>query len=114
MSTVIVSCKDGAGFDMEVNGVIVKINGYNSKSIMMIEHGEQIGVTYDVDEAFFDAWYAKHKDHPLCSGGFVFKSKTEKSAKDEAKEKRSVKTGTEQKTPQELEKVSGAVKLTGE
>lgn len=115
MSTVIICCKEPSGFIMEVQGKSVKINGYNSEDgFIMFERGQKIGITHDVDESFFDAWLLAHKDHPLNTGGFVFKSKSEKSAKDEAKEKKDEKTGMEQKTEAELDKVAGATKNKGD
>lgn len=109
MSNVIVSCKTPNGFIMEVNGVTQKINGFNSEySILVYEKGAAIGITHDVNEDFWKAWLSKHKNHPLVTGGHVFISKSENSARSQAKEMKAEKTGMEQKTKAELEKVAGA------
>lgn len=111
MATVILGCKTPNGFIMEHNGVSVKINGTQSQDgIIMVERGLTVGVTHDVPKELWDAWRTKFAKHPLCADQFVFEAKSESSAKAQAKEMKSVKTGLEQKTPQELEKVAGAVK----
>ena len=117
MATVILACKTPAGFIMEVNGVKLQINGYNSKeNVIRYDNGQLIGITYDVPKDFWDAWRAKHVNHPLVAGSepykqpFVFEAKSEASVKAIAKETKEVKTGLEQKTVAELEKVAGAKK----
>ncbi len=109
MSTVIIACKTPSGFTMELNGKEIKINGSNTEDGMIVfERGEQIGITYDVPKDFWDAWRKKFADHPLNTGGFVFETKSEKSAKDQAKDEKGNKTGLEAKTKEELSKVAGA------
>lgn len=113
MATVIVSCKLPAGITLEVDGVQQKINGYNNEdSIIIYEKGQRIGVTYDVDESFFDKWVSQNKQHPLIANEapFIWKSKNESNAKAQAKDTKDEKTGLEQKTPSELEAVAGAKK----
>jgi len=117
MATVIIGCKTPNGFWMEHEGVKVKINGTQSEDgFIMVEKGVTVGITYDVDKSLWDAWRTKFANHPLVSGSepykepFVFEAKSESSAKAQAKETKSVKTGLEQKTPAELEKVAGAKK----
>ena len=111
MATVIVSCKLPAGIIMEVNNVQKKINGYNSEDGMIVyERGSAIGITYDIEESFFDSWAEANKGHPLISGDapFIWKTSSENNAKAQAKETKEVKTGLEQKTKDELEKTYGA------
>ena len=109
MASVIVCCKTNAGFVMEVDGVSKTIHGYNSQdNLLRVVNGYEVGVTYDVDEGLFDKWVSIHKDHPLVSGGFVWKDKSEKEIKAKAKDLKEVKTGMEQKTKAELDKVAGA------
>ena len=117
MATVILGCKTPNGFIMEHEGVSIKINGTQSEDgVVMVERGLTIGVTDNVPKDLWDAWRAKFADHPLVAGSkpynepFVFEVKSEASAKARAKETKEVKTGLEQKTPQELEKISGAKK----
>ena len=111
MSKVIVSRKTPNGFLMEVNKQTVVINGYNSDDSLIIVKDKTVGITYDVDEAFFDKWVEQNKTHPLYTGGFVFKTKDERSARSQAKEKANLKTGLEQKTKAELDKVAGATEV---
>lgn len=115
MATVILGCKTPNGFTMELNGKAVKINGSASEDgIIIYEKGEAIGITHDVDKSFWDAWRTKFAKHPLVAGSkpynqpFVFEAKSEASLKAQAKEMKSVKTGLEQKTKAELDKVAGA------
>lgn len=111
MATVIIGCKTPNGFWMEHEGVKVKINGTQSEDgFIMVEKGLTVGITYDVDKSLWDAWRTKFASHPLCAEQFVFEAKSESSAKAQAKETKSLKTGLEQKTPAELEKVAGAKK----
>lgn len=117
MSKVILACKVPNGFIMELNGVSAKINGSNTEDgFIIVEKGETIGLTYDVDKSLWGAWRSKFASHPLVAGSkpynqpFVYEVKSEASAKSQAKEMKEVKTGLEQKTPDELEKVAGAKK----
>lgn len=111
MSKVILACKVPNGFIMELNGVSAKINGSNTEDgFIIVEKGETVGLTYDVDKSLWDAWRTKFASHPLCTNQFVYEAKSEASAKAQAKEMKAVKTGLEQKTPDELEKVAGAKK----
>lgn len=109
MATVILGSKLPNDLAIEVNGVTKKINGAQSQDNMIFfERGQAIGITYEVDKSFWDAWRTKFVKHPLVSKGFIFESKSEASAKAQAKDMKEVKTGLEQKTVDELEKVSGA------
>lgn len=112
MSTVIVCCKTPNGFTMEVDKKEIKIHGVNSKeSIMMVQQGQAVGVTYDVPKDFWEKWLSIHKSHPLNTSGSVFVSESERSAKAQAKEEKDRKTGLEPKTKDELDKVAGATEL---
>ena len=111
MSKVILGCKTPNGFIMEVDGISKKINGSKTEDgLITFERGETIGITYEVDKSLWDAWRSRYANHPLCAKGFVFEAKSESSLKAQAKEMKEVKTGLEQKTPEELEKVAGAKK----
>ena len=109
MSKVILGCKVPNGFVMEVDGISKSINGAHTEyGTIAYDRGEQIGITSDVDKSLWDAWRAKHADHPLCKNGFVFEAKSEASLKAQAKETKEVKTGLEQKTPEQHERSTGA------
>lgn len=111
MATVILASRLPNDLKMEVNGTVVKINGSQSQDgIVFFERGETIGITNDVDKSFWDAWRTKYAKHPIVANGFIFESKSESSAKAQAKELKNEKSGLEQKTPAELEKVAGAKK----
>lgn len=111
MATVILGCKHPTGFVMEVDGVSKVINGSMTEfGTIAFERGEQIGITSDVDQGLWNAWRTRFANHPLCAKGFVFEAKSESNLKAQAKEMKEVKTGLEQKTPAELEKVAGAKK----
>lgn len=115
MSTVIVCCKTPNGFIMEVDKKEIKIHGVNSKeSIMMVQQGQAVGVTYDVPKDFWEKWLAAHKNHPLNTSGSVFVSESERSAKAKAKDEKERKTGLEPKTKEELSKNGGATELKDE
>lgn len=108
MSTVILACKTPNGFIMEVNGVKLTINGYNSKeNVIRYEGAELIGITYDVPKDFWDAWRKIYVNHELCAKQFVFEERSEKSVKDKAKELKDQKSGMEQKTKEQLSAVAG-------
>lgn len=106
MATVNLYCKTPNGFTLEVGNQKVVIAGYNNVESNIIydrsTHG--IGVTYDVSQELWDKWRSVYKDHPLVVNGLVWEAKSDNNAKAEAKEKKSVKTGTEQKTREELSK----------
>lgn len=116
MATVIIGCKTPNGFWMEHEGVKVKINGAKSEDgFVIVEKGVTIGITH-VEKSLWDAWRTKFASHPLVCGSkpynepFVYEDKSESNIKARAKETKEVKTGLEQKTPAELEKVAGAKK----
>lgn len=110
MATVILGCKTPSGFTMELDGRSHVINGAQNQDggVIIVERGHQIGITHEVDKSLWDAWRKKFANHPLVKNGFVFEAKSENSAKAQAKEMKEVKTGLEQKTKAELEKVAGA------
>ena len=111
MATVILGCKIPNGFVMEVDGKSQRINGSHTQyGTIMYDRGEQVGVTHDVDKDLWDAWRKRHANHPLHAKGHVFEAKSESSVKAIAKETKEVKTGLEQKTPEQHEKVAGAKK----
>ena len=114
MATVVLGCKVPNGFVMEVDGISKRINGAHTEyGTIAYDRGEQIGITSDVDKSLWDAWRARHANHPLCAKGHVFEAKSEASVKAIAKETKEVKTGLEQKTPEQHERVAGAKKDKG-
>lgn len=115
MATVTIACRLPNGLTLEVDGVKKTINGYNSvaSSLIVGEHNK-IGVTEDVDKSFWDKWREIYKDHPICVNQHVYETKSESSAKAQAKELKGVKSGLDQKTTQELDKATGAKKDSDE
>lgn len=112
MATVMIGCKLPNGLIIEYGGKSAKINGSQSEDgIIIVEKGEHIGITYDVDKELWEKWREVNKKHPVCVNQHIFETKSENSAKSQAKELKSNKTGLEQKTPEELTKVAGAGKL---
>lgn len=107
MATVTVMCKTPNGFEMEVNGVVKVINGWNSKqgSILQLSASEKVGITEGIPKDFWDAWRTKHASHPFVAGGrdmngndvppIVSAQATINSAKAQAKENAGSKVGLE-------------------
>lgn len=112
MATVIIGCKVPNSLIIEYKGKSAKINGSQSEDgMIMFEKGEHIGITYNVDKELWDNWREVHKNHPALVNQHIFETKSENSAKAQAKELKGNKTGLEQKTSEELTKVAGAGKL---
>ncbi len=63
----------------------------------MVDRDEKIGLTTDVDKSFWDKWRETYKDHPICVNQYVYETKSESSAKAQAKELKGVKSGLDQK-----------------
>lgn len=72
-----------------------RINGWNQALIQGTGHG----ITDDVPEALWNAWYEQFKGGKLVKNGFIFAHKQKASVKAEAAEKAKNKAGTE-KLPQ--------------
>ena len=96
MSTVTIGCKLANGILMNalVKGKVVeqRINGWNQNLIQGTGHG----ITHDVSKDLWDAWHEQFKESKLVKGGFIFAHAAEKKVKDEAKDKKTNKAGTEQ------------------
>lgn len=88
--TVTVGCKLPNGLILEVGNQSVEITGANSSRVV----GGH-GITYDVDAEFFEAWLKAHADRDMVKGGFVFAHEKASSAKAEAADKESNKSGLE-------------------
>lgn len=115
MSTVTIACRLPAGLTLEVDGIKKKINGYNSPDgFVMVDRDEKIGLTTDVDKSFWDKWRETYKDYRICTNQYIYETKSESSAKAQAKELKGVKSGLDQKTTQELDKATGAKKDSDE
>ncbi len=56
-------------------------------------------LTRNVSRDFMDAWIAQNKDSDLVVNGMVFINPTDADARDEAKEKRDIKSGLEPLKP---------------
>jgi len=67
-------------------------------------------LTFGVDREFFERWLEDNKDTDLVRKGFVFAAGSEQSARDSAKEKKSLKNGMEPLDPNNLPRV-GKMKI---
>lgn len=99
--TVTVACKLPGGFRAEFDGKTVMFNGWH------VGHDEGaktagFGLTPNVDADWYEGWVKSVGDFPAVINGVIFAQSASKAA-DEAKEKnKSVKSGFEQKTADDL------------
>ncbi len=77
MAKVTIGCKLPNGLIIEVDGVRVTLNGVNRSNIIGATH-----CTTEVEESFWAAWLAEHKEFvPITSGSiFVAKNANEAAA----------------------------------
>lgn len=114
MATVMIACRLPAGVTMDIDGVKTKINGYNTQdSFIMVDRDQKVGLTV-VDKDDWDKWREIHKKREIFVNQHIYETKSESSAKAQAKELKGVKSGLDQKTTQELDKATGAKKDSDE
>lgn len=77
----------------------IKLKGANEATVV-----GGFGITENVDEALFDAWYASHKTLPWAKQGLVFKAKNRAEAEARAVDNTEQKSGFERLSPDKLPK----------
>ncbi|CAM8498013.1 MAG: hypothetical protein [Bacteriophage sp.] len=87
---VTVGCKLPNGLLIDVDGVVVHINGANSSSVV-----GGYGLTEGVDKDYFEKWLKQHANQRYVKGELVFAQAKTNSAQSKASENAKVKTGLE-------------------
>ena len=118
MATVQIACKLPLGLLLEIiepglrdfplpPGKVVRLKGANSqltdKTVPIIG---AFGIT-EVDEEFWNAWYARNKDLKFVREGMVFMQKNVSGARDQAKEHAQILTGMEPLNPKGDKRLAG-------
>lgn len=102
---VYIGCKLHSGIILEVNGKSVTLNGVTSSKeqdfVTFTPFSGAVGLTL-VDKDFWEAWVKQYPEFPAYKNGLIFASNKEKKVVDEAKEKATLKSGTERMTDNDL------------
>jgi hypothetical protein len=97
-------------------GDVVEIKGYAvpfgaERDFSLVGGKTGFALTPGVNKDFFDEWLRQNKDHPAVVSGLVFASPSESRAKDEAKDKRTMRNGQEPIDPDNPPQVSKRLKV---